>query len=478
MSHSEKPNIKRLAALPCSRRAFLRQSAGAGLLLASGEGTTAVAQSVTTLRTASAGPHLFLDEHLIAEQQNLRREVVVPQRLPEPIVTGSEDKCFQPYVSVIRDAKTKRFRIWYGVPENELQSHLATMESADGIHWQRPHRVLQDPGKIQFGVSILDEGADFRQKEQRYKYAYWHDGGLQIAVSPDGLRWTKLSAEPVLKHNHDINNIYFDPIRKRYIANVSMYLTDKDWSGKRRVTYQSESADLLHWSAPHRIIAPDAGDEGETQFYCMGGVVARGELLIGMARVLRDDLPAEPGGQVAGLGYTVLTWSHDGEHWTRDKTPFLDRNSVPGAWDRAMSWIDCQLPVGEEMFFYYGGYKRGHKVERFTERQLGVARMPQDRYIARSAGKETGTLLTHPLRFAGKHLELNADVKGTLRVAALDAEGNDIPAFTSQNCAGVKGDSLRHRVRWNQASRALEGKPVRLKFFLSDAQLFAFAFAK
>lgn len=37
-----------------------------------------------------------------------------------------------------------------------------------------------------------------------------------------------------------------------------------------------------------------------------------------------------------------------------------------------MTWADCQLVVGDEMFIYYGGYARGHKVERFTERQIGL----------------------------------------------------------------------------------------------------------
>lgn len=433
-------------------------------------------QSTTKLRTVSAGPHFFLDDSLIAEQSNVRREIVAPKRLPQPIVTGPEDKCFQPYVSVVQDARTQRFRIWYGVPESAMQSHVATMESRDGIHWERPHRVLEDPGPIQFGVSILDEGAAHPNLERRYKFAYWHDGGLQIAASADGLRWKKLTEGPVLRHNHDINNIYYDPIRKRYAANVSVYEAGEGWSGQRRVTYQSESNDLLHWSPPHRIVAPDAQDEGETQFYCMGGVQARGETLIGMARVLRDDLPAEPGGTVAGLGYTVLTWSHDGQHWTRDKVPFLDRNTQPGAWDRAMTWGDCQLPVRDELYVYYGGYKRGHKVERFIERQIGLARTPIDRYVARSAGKETGTLRTHPVRFAGKGLQVNASVRGTLQVAILDAEGRELPGYERAACLPIQGDSVRHAVRWKKAGSSLEGKSVRLQFTLSDAQLFAFQY--
>ena len=43
-----------------------------------------------------------------------------------------------------------------------------------------------------------------------------------------------------------------------------------------------------------------------------------------------------------------------------------------------MTWIGACLPVGDEVFLYYGGYARGHKVESTTERQLGMARLRKD----------------------------------------------------------------------------------------------------
>lgn len=426
------------------------------------------------LATGSRGPHLLLDDFIIAEHTGLRREVGTPTRLPGPVVTGPEDKCFQPYMTVLRDPETRRFRIWYGVPEHATQSHIAYMESDDGIAWERPHRVLDDPGPIQFGMSVLDEGPDFPNTRERYKLGWWHDGGLQVAASPDGIIWSKLAPGPVLTHNHDINNIFWDHLHGRYGANVSVYRGDSAWSGERRITYQAWSDDLLHWSEPRLIIYPDATDEGETQFYCMGGVIGRGDLLVGMVRVLRDDLPAEPGGDVWGLGYTTLAWSRDRETWTRDRTPFLDRNPEPGTWDRAMTWADCQLPVGDELRIYYGGYRRGHKIERFTERQIGLALMPVDRYVARVAGPSEGRLLTRQLLVAGRQLEVNADVKGHLRVAVCDAGGRPLDGYTLASCTPLRGDSVRHRVRWRRPVVALSGQPVRLLFDLRDARLYAF----
>ena len=83
-----------------------------------------------------AGPHLFIDDYLIAEQSFLSRTVNNPEKYMEPIVTSGEDgdENFQPWLSVVRDPDTGLFRIWYNIPENIHQSHLGYMESEDGIH--------------------------------------------------------------------------------------------------------------------------------------------------------------------------------------------------------------------------------------------------------------------------------------------------------------------------------------------------------
>lgn len=420
------------------------------------------------------GPYVLLDDALIARQDRVTRRIMPPQRLPEPVVTGPEDQCFQPYVTVIRDTSTGRFRIWYGVPENAGQSHLATMESEDGVRWIRPHQILADPAPIQFGVSILDEGPDYANPATRYKFGWWHGGGLQVAGSPDGLQWTRLGDGVVLPHNHDINCIYRDAARDRYIALVSTYTEGDGWTGSRRIPMQSRSTDLLHWSEPRVIIAPDERDEGETQYYCMDGLLQRGELLIGLLRVLRDDLPADEGGPVAGIGYTVLAWTRDGENWERDREAFMPRNPQPGSWDHAMTWGGCQLPVDDEVFIYYGGYARGHKVNRFTERQIGLARMKRDRYVARAATSPRGTLATVPRRLDAAAMTLNASIDGEVRVQVLGPDGQALPGFGFDECQPLTGDGVALPVSWARPLSVLAGRTVAFEFALRHASLYAF----
>jgi hypothetical protein len=49
------------------------------------------------------GNGVAIDQTVIAQQTNLSRQINSPTRLPEPIVNAAYDKCFQPYVSVLRD---------------------------------------------------------------------------------------------------------------------------------------------------------------------------------------------------------------------------------------------------------------------------------------------------------------------------------------------------------------------------------------
>jgi hypothetical protein len=315
--------------------------------------------------------------------------------------------------------------------------------------------------------------------------------GFRISTSPDGLNWTLTSKEPVFLHNHDITSLHWDPIRKHYMAFVSKVIGGFEDSSnpgtddeRRRIPHQTVSKDLIHWEPIWPIIMPKIGvpkEKGETQFYLMSGVVARGDLLIGLMKILRDDLNATYGKdanemgekerKAAGIGYTVLAWSHDGRTWQRDYIPFIPNNPVPGSFDHAMAWGDEQIIIGEETFIYYGGYERGHKVNKPEERHIEFARMPRDRYVSRDTGLNLGTLITKPLLMDAASITVNANVQGECRVRLLDANHEPLKGF---DWVELKGDSIEHKVEWGKPLDALSGKAVCLEFQLKNAQLFGF----
>jgi len=441
------------------------------------------------------GPQLFVDDYLIADQSFLIRTVNNPQKRQNPMLLAGmkNDLVWQPYISVLRDPDSGMFRLWYNTPVDTSQfsrCHIGYMESKDGIHWIRPPRILKDPHEIQFGVKVLDMGKGFSDPSKRYVLATYLKPGFRVSTSSDGFTWTSISAGPVFLHNHDITSLFWDPMRKQYLATVSNRLggyrdpTNPGIDDARRIPHETVSKDLVHWEPIWPIITPKVGapkEHGETQFYSMSGIIDRGDLLIGLVKVLRDDLNATAGStakemgdmdrKAAGIGYTVLAWSRDGRTWERDYEPFIPNDPTPGTFDHAVAWGDEQLVVGDETYVYYGGYERGHKVNRFNERHIGFAQMPRDRYVSRDADLNIGTLITKPVIIDANSLTVNANAKGECRVRLLNLGCKPIEGF---DWVEFKGDLVEHRVNWNKNLNSLVGIPVRIEFQLKNAQLFGF----
>lgn len=448
----------------------------------------------------SSGPHLFIDNYLIDDQQFLNRTINHPQKRPEPIVTGGRkgDQNFQPYMSVLRDPDTGKFRIWYNTPENKGQSHIGYMESDDGINWIRPHRVLKDPFRIKFGVTVLDRGKEYKDLQQRYLFAGYgdwtqpdivdgykfHDGGLVLATSADGLQWKAMEDSSLLKHTHDINSLHWDPILKHYVFFFSERIGSPRWEFYRRITHSSVSKDLYHWEKGWTIFEPETGaaiEQGETQFYSMSGMLVRGDLRIGLVKILRDDINATAGKsakemgdltrKAAGVGYTVLAWSRDGRTWHRDHEPFMENNPIAGTWDHAHAWGDEQIIVDDETYIYYGGYAGGHKVKRFEQRHIGFAKIARDRYVSRDANINWGLLVSKPLKINANSMTLNANIEGEIMVRLTDLDGEELAGFGWFN---LNGDNIAHPVEWAAGLQTISDKAVRLEFKMQYAQLFGF----
>jgi len=406
--------------------------------------------------------------------------------------------------------------MWYNVHTSH-DAAIGYAESDDGEKWVTPKLDILGPdnrlfmiGRSQehgsYGVSVIDDAGRDPDPKKRYKLIWWsgksEPAGLSVAWSADGLHWTLYEKNPVLPYYEttdarapiavgDIVDLFYDPIRKRYASLLKVHAQKYDgWSSGpragmayRRLVGQSVSDDFTNWKEPWRVMVPEQRDDGQLEFYASGGTIARGPLLITFIRMLHDDYSPEPGvlddrGVTPGIGYTTLATSRDGENWERHDDIFLDRNPTPGTWDRAMTWVGCALPVNEELYLYYGGYKRGHKVEPQKERQIGLVKMPMDRFVAREAiaGKPglLRTVLLRNLGDAGSQLTLNADtLDGKVRVQVLDSAGQVVPGFGFADCDAITGNGNALPVRWKQQLGHVNGD-VRLEFELTDAKLFGF----
>jgi hypothetical protein len=469
MLHRDQPELLVRNRSRYTRRRFLQFAGATSAAALVSSRLLAEPKSGPEAVALTPGVQLFVDDYLIAEQKGITRVINQPTRIDHPIVSAKEDRVFTPYVSVLRDPQTRRFRMWFNSGEANGSAHIAYMESENGVDWIRPRRELQMPHAIDYGASVIDEGPEVAEKARRYKMT-WDQHGVCTAFSADGINWSADGPQPAIEKTGDIVSLSRDPYRNRYLIIFKLGAKPSDGykgrtanaeEGYRRIVGQSVSEDFRSWSLPQRIIMPDAKDEGITEYYSIGNVIARGGLLIGLLKVLRDDLPPEPGGQVTGIGYTVLAWTRDGVHWERDREAFLPRNPQPRTWDRAMTWGDCLLPVDDEMFIYYGGYARGHKVEKYAERQLGLARTLRDRFVAREAGRACGSLRTRPVVLPqASKLTVNANARGELRVRLCHPDGALIPGFDAADCAAIHGDSLSHEVSWGGGCKAPPKQPV------------------
>jgi hypothetical protein len=369
---------------------------------------------------------------------------------------------------------------------------------------------LTDVGRVRFGASVLDEGPDYPVPAERYKMLYFDAGaviGPRVAFSADGLEWTVQPGSILPKTpSDDIWTAGYDPLRRRYFL-IGKYFGPFSWTNAAgeelnvsiRRYFTSFSNDFKTWSDPQGMVfSPDERDAGITQWYGAAGFQVRGDLIIGFLRVLRDDLTPEGAPEEAvlantggaagigtsglgarggsGMGYTVLTWTRDGETWERDCDTdiFFAPDPQVGAWDHAMAWVSSAVPVGDEMYLYYAGYRWGHKYHHSLDRQFGLVKVRRDRYVAREAGDEPGTLTTRVLTLDGKQLTLNAEASaGEIRVQVTTPEGDPIPGFAFDDCRSITGDSLDAAVTWTEPVSKLHQRAVRLEFAIRNARLYA-----
>ena len=105
-----------------------------------------------------------------------------------------------------------------------------------------------------------------------------------------------------------------------------------------------------------------------------------------------------------------------------------------------------------------------------------------DGFVSASAGYGGGEMVTPPIVFDGDELELNysTSAAGHVSVEVQDAAGTVHDGLSLADCGEIIGDETDGVVRWSGDADlgALSGKPVRLRFALKDADVYAFRFCR
>ena len=253
--------------------------------------------------------------------------------------------------------------------------------------------------------------------------------------------------------------------------------------GWHRYIHRRVSTDGLHWSAPELILAPDARDPWDLQFYYLA-VQWHEDWMIGSLGHYR----VEAGQQTQDL---ALTFSRDGRTWHRPlRGGFIPRQAVaastPGALDDPApdakgvyapnAWID----EGETWLCLYSGTHLPHNRawgNAARPRPIMGARWPKHRFVGLEAGRVPGGFLTEPLFPQGAVISLDADIDGWLRAELCDVFGRKHEGYHLMDAVPVTGDRTAHVLRWEGGdTRRFRHDAVRLRFEYVDGVVYKIAF--
>jgi hypothetical protein len=174
----------------------------------------------------------------------------------------------------------------------------------------------------------------------------------------------------------------------------------------------------------------------------------------------------------------VFVTSRGGNTYTRT---FLDAFLRPGVgfenWVSRSNYPALNIvQTGPSTMSFYVNRNYGQPTAYVRRYELRL-----DGFASFHAGYGGGELLTRPLRMDGSRLELNysTSAAGGLRVELLDAStGKPLPGYALADATDRIGDEIEGVYRWKTGEdlSALRGRPLRMRFVLKDADLFAFRF--
>ena len=469
-----------------------------------------------------SGLELFLDDHAVSWTQNIARRIVPPQKYEaNPIIRADrpwESLYCTLHGTVVFDQDRQRFRMWYNAigPEYRKQRYVAYAESDDGIRWEKPNLDLipfddRSETNLLLGGDVNIVGPCILMRPDAppaERYQLFFDSytrhrpdspeskltgrAVYTATSPDGTHFNPKQGRLIALGKSDTaHSAVWNAKRQRiqlYLRGVNEYALDN--GGRQRVRYvrYTESPDGKDWSHPIELLKTDEFDGAPDVQTHQLAVTPYGAGFLGLLTLFRIERMAygiEHRGEVfevveQGATDTQLVFSRDGLNWHRvaDRQTFL-RRGANGDWDAGWIVTASNLLVhGDDILLYYSGAP-----DRFSsgETAIGVAKCRLDRFVALKPRRlnTAGIVELKPYRYSGDII-VNADAAlgGEIRTTVLDFGGRVLDGFDRDDSVPIKTDDLRHPLRWgdrtvSDAMAANSGRPIRLRFYLRNAELFA-----
>jgi len=443
---------------------------------------------------------LFVDDYLIESLHGVRL------RLHEPRPAGTAIAFDQPwegnvsaYVTVFRDGE--KVRMYYrGVndpayvkpsalkpgetihPKNS--EVICYAESPDGIQWTKPklgifefrgskaNNILM-AGEARHNFAPFKDGNPAAAPEARYKGV---GGSRQLWAyqSADGIHWKKMREEPVITDGafDSLNVAFWDERRGEYVA---IY---RDFLQAIRTIKCARSKDFLHWTkgewadygkAPAEHLYTNA-----TQPYFRAP-----QIYLAFPKRYVPYRAGHPGVET-GVSEAVFMSSRDGVRWHRFLEAFIRPGRDPRDWVHRNRMVATGiLPTAEDELSLY--VSRHYN---FPSAFLERVTLRTDGFVSVHGDYGGGHFTTKPLYIEGHQMVLNyaTSAAGSIRWEILDLNGNPLAGYGRDETRLLSGDQIAETIPLErpraQPERRLGARPVRLRFYLKDADLYSLRFTE
>ncbi|MCH2126383.1 MAG: hypothetical protein MK165_16455 [Pirellulaceae bacterium] len=456
---------------------------------------------------------LFVDKLLIDKLDNARLALHAPQ--PQETVLKFDkpwEGIYSGYETVLHDAG--KLRIYYrGLPiaSAALGAEVTCVaESRDGVHWTRPELglfevhgtkannvVLANHGACHNFAPFIDQNPDCppaakykalgrgRSLDPQLESPFEH--GLYAFQSPDGIHWQQIGTGPVMTEGafDSQNNAFWSESERLYVCYFRVFRDRIRWIAR------STSDDFVHWSKPVDL---ELDDKPRQHLYTnqLTPYTRAPHIYLGLPTRFFPGRRAVTPEEAAQIGTSKKTWNFASDctdilltsarGGSNFKRTFLEAFIRPGPdlrnWTSRANYAArgiVQISPDELTFFvkHNSGYSTAH-MRRYAIRPDG--------FVSVYGPYDGGTLITKPLTFAGKHLNINfaTSAGGSVRVEVQSPAGQAIPGFALADCVEMIGDRFKGRVRWKDNSKLgqLAGQPIRLRFVLHDADIYSLRFVE
>lgn len=450
---------------------------------------------------------LFVDQYLIYKLNNVTQELHTPRN--EGVVLKFDNPWegnFSGYCTIIKDSN--QYKLYYrGIREagkdgndNEVTCYA---ESSDGFNWVKPDLgIYTINGTMNNNVILahvapathnfspfLDANPDAKASERFKAVGGTGKTGLFAFVSADGIHWKKAQEAAVFKTGvFDSQNVAFwSESEQQYVC---YFRTWSDggftlYKGYRSVS-RTTSKDFINWTNPVNMTFGNTPldhlytNQTSPYFRAPHIYLAIGARFMPKRQVLTDEqakaLNVNPN-YFKDCSDAILMTTRGGNNYDRT---FMESFIRPGI--GLENWVSrsnypvlnvVQTSPSELSVYVNESYAQptAH-IKRYSLRLDGFASL--------NAGLKGGEVITKPFKFKGKELEINysTSAAGSVRIEILDEKNKPVPGYTLNDSQEIIGNEIKRIVSWNgkEDVSSLEGKPVKLKIYLKDADLYSLKF--